>query len=712
MLLPHAARQHTYPDYHLRSFSRPLTIVVSPYFDPGPLGLMQDVLRQLSSTVVLAALVAIFLALQYRHSSRRLRLWLIGWGLIFLHFIAGLLPLGPGTLRWVVFVELATLQLAGIMFLNSVAAFGNLRGAARFLGHYYAVLLTMFSALMAWDVRSTWPYLACLAPFFYAGGIFGFLRHLPRGKAWLAVPISSATFGTWALYRVARGDAQFGFYAALLLSYSITAMLFWRRYPRFTPGVVATCGGFIAWSSLFAMVLFAPHFADRIGRQNQIWDVPEFIVAVGMILVLLEDESQALQTAREREQAATLQIRSFAEVTSRLLSGTDVNALCGHIAEVITQTTIFERVLISLVDSNRQFRVVGHAGLANDALAALREIAKRTSVGMLAELCRQGRAAGKIAVICTAQCRQVAVTSKRDYADDRTWHDGDELIVPLRSPRGVMVGYISLDNPRDAARVTADEISKIEMLAADIAVAADHAALQRQLLTTEKLAGLGQLVGGFAHELNNPLTAVLGYSELLADRAEDDESKRGLAIIQREGVRMKRIIENLLRFAQKEATDRKKIELLPILQEVVRQKAYEAGNHGIQVVEDFAASLPRVTADENQIRQVLFNVLNNAIEAVDKAEVKRITVSARAEEDRIAIHFMDTGRGFSDVNRIFDPFFTTKSPGKGTGLGLSICYGVLRQHGGSISARNLETGGACITLELPAAKEDAATASV
>lgn len=674
---------------------------------------MQDVLRQASSTIMLGALVAIFVALQLRHSSRRVRYWLIGWGLIFLHFVVGLVPLGPGARPLIVFIEIGTLQVAGVAFLTSVAAFGEVRGPARFMGHYHAVLLGVFSAMVAWEVRSPWLYVASLAPFFYSGAIFGFLRHWSKHRGLWVVPVVSATFGTWALYRVAHGDVQAGCYAALLVSYSITATLFWRRYSRFTPGVIATCGGFAGWSLLFALNVFAPQVAERIGSQNQLWDVPKFIVAVGMILVLLEDESQALQAAREREHAASLQIRSFAEVTSRLLSGADANALCGHIANVITDTTTFERVVMALADGNRHFRIAGHAGLAEDTLAAVRGITSRISPTTLAELCRQGRAVGNVAVMCTAaQCVGVAVSSTRHYADNPNWRDGDELIVPLHSPRGVIVGFISLDQPRDPARVTADEISKIEMLAADIAVAADHAALQRQLVTTEKLAGLGQLVGGFAHELNNPLTAVLGYSELLSERAADDETRRGLGIIQREGQRMKRIIENLLRFAQKEATDRKTIDLLPVLQEVVRQKAYEAANRGIEIVEDFTAALPPVTADENQIRQVLFNIVNNAIEAVDKAEAKRITVSARAEEGRIIINFMDTGPGFSDINRVFDPFFTTKSPGKGTGLGLSICYGVLRQHGGSISARNLEPAGACITLELPVAKLDAAAATM
>jgi C4-dicarboxylate-specific signal transduction histidine kinase len=105
------------------------------------------------------------------------------------------------------------------------------------------------------------------------------------------------------------------------------------------------------------------------------------------------------------------------------------------------------------------------------------------------------------------------------------------------------------------------------------------------------------------------------------------------------------------------------------------------------------------------MRQVFLNILNNALDAVETAAEKRVTIMARAEENRVVLSFIDTGPGFSDPTRIFDPFFTTKPPGKGVGLGLSICYGVLKQHGGDISARNVHPCGACITIELPAAKE-------
>jgi signal transduction histidine kinase len=232
------------------------------------------------------------------------------------------------------------------------------------------------------------------------------------------------------------------------------------------------------------------------------------------------------------------------------------------------------------------------------------------------------------------------------------------------------------------------------------------------LLRQEKLAGLGRLVRGVAHELNNPLTAVLGYSELLADHAgADPELRRGLETIRRESHRMKGILGDLLRFAQKEQAHRRAVDLRSVLQEVLRQKANAAQARGVELVEELSPGLPRVAADDSLMKQVFLNVVNNALDAVDNAEVKRVVINARTEQNRVVFNFVDTGPGFADLDRIFDPFFTTKEPGKGVGLGLSICYGILRQHGGNISARNMQPSGACVTIELPVAQESAAGAA-
>ncbi|MFB3814064.1 MAG: ATP-binding protein [Terriglobales bacterium] len=673
---------------------------------------MQDFFPRLPSVLFLGALVAVFVALHRRNRSPRVRYWLAGWGLMFLHFFVTLLT-GPSRYHPLeTFLELATLQMTGVAFWLSVSGCIGNRRSLQWLGLFFLAPVTVYSALLAGHVEWRWPYLACLVLFVYPGAIWG--AYCQRARWWLQVlPLGAASLGTWAIYRVLRGEFTVGFQVFLLITFTVTAALFVRRHPRATPGVITAAAGFIGWAGIWAVDLFGSSLIARIGAGSELWNLPKYFVAMGMILTLLEEESHAAQLASQRERAAVVQLERFADVTSRLLSGVEVESFCGHIAEVITEATTFMRVAILLRTEGDRLQLAGHAGIAEADLRHITASVANASASAAAQLCQRGRLIGKTAVILAAKQMEGfnPAKSTRSYAPNPNWEDGDELIVPLISPRGMFVGMISLDDPRDPECVTAEEMAKIEMLAADLAVAIDNAALHRQVVMGEKLAGLGQLVSGMAHEINNPLTAILGYSELLADCRNDAEIRRGLGIIHREAQRMKSIVGNLLRFAQQDRVERASLNVLALLREVLQTKAFEARSRGIELVDNLASSLPPVRGNESQLKQVFVNVLNNAFEALENAVEKRVTVIARAETAHVSITVLDTGPGFKDLDRIFDPFFTTKSPGKGTGLGLSICYGVLKQHGGNITARNVQPAGACITIELPAAKEQAAAAS-
>jgi signal transduction histidine kinase len=658
---------------------------------------MADSLRQLPTVLALGALVVIFFALQRRHLSPRVWYWLAGWLLMFLHFFLSLFKFGFAP-HLGSFLGMGTLQLAAVAFLVSVSGFLERAILVRVLGVGFAVAVSVYSALMAWEIRSRWPYFVCGAMFFLVGAVWGSIRHRLRGRAW-AVSIAVVLFGAWILSRVMGGHFETGYFSLLLVLYGITAVLFARCYPRISLGVVSTCAGFAAWAGVQGFRIFTPGMLERLGLRGGNWNVPQLIVAVGMILVLLEEESYAARMARS-------QLRGFAEVTSHLLSGVDVKSYCNHIAQVIAGATTFDRVLILLADQDQHLSLAGHAGLAETDQGRVHEGLSKFTAALAEDLCRRGRPIGKTAVIVESVDIEpyASVGSTRHYAPNPNWRTGDELKVPLRTPSGAFIGLISLDDPRDPEHVTREEMAKIEMLAADIAVAADNAALHQQLVLTEKLASVGQLIRGVAHEMNNPLTSVLGYAELMGDQVTDPELRRGLGVIFREGQRMRGILSNLLRFAQQDHFERRALDLLPLLQEILREKACETQSRGIELVDKLASSLPLVSADGGQMKQVFLNVLNNALDAVENSTDKRVTIMARAEENRVVLSIIDTGPGFTDPTRIFDPFFTTKAPGKGVGLGLSICYGVLKQHGGDISARNVHPCGACITIELPAVR--------
>lgn len=274
-------------------------------------------------------------------------------------------------------------------------------------------------------------------------------------------------------------------------------------------------------------------------------------------------------------------------------------------------------------------------------------------------------------------------------------------MVPLQSTRGAHVGCISLSDPRHVTRVNAEEMSKIELLAGDLAVTIDNAALHRQLARSEKLAAIGQLVAGVAHELNNPLASIVGYSELISDDLPPGPARQKLEKMLREAQRMKRIIENLLRFARQNNLEKKSANLELLLGDVLALREYHLRNNDVDVQVQIEPNLPPVALDEDQFKQILLNLLNNSIDALDGCRHKSIRVEAIRRGERVIVCFDDSGPGFSDMNRVFDPFYTTKPVGKGTGLGLSICYGIVKEHGGEISAQNLEPRGARIMLELP-----------
>lgn len=228
--------------------------------------------------------------------------------------------------------------------------------------------------------------------------------------------------------------------------------------------------------------------------------------------------------------------------------------------------------------------------------------------------------------------------------------------------------------------------------------------LQGQLVQAEKLSAIGELVSGVAHELNNPLTSVIGFSELLLAAPEPGSLEKRLKIIHSEAVRCSKIIENLLAFARREAFSPKETDLLALLKRTLEIKAAHFLLDRIEVKVEFEGFLPAVSADESQIQQVFMNILNNAHQAMmEKKDRRTLVIQGRRKEAFVQIVFKDSGPGIPEevLGKIFDPFFTTKPVGVGTGLGLSVSYGIIKAHGGRLFAESRRGIGAQIYVELP-----------
>ena len=274
----------------------------------------------------------------------------------------------------------------------------------------------------------------------------------------------------------------------------------------------------------------------------------------------------------------------------------------------------------------------------------------------------------------------------------------DNLELPILLGQGHSGHFsINLSPMRDEA----GNVNSIVVVMTDIS---DAAMLQAKLMHTEKMAAVGQLVSGVAHEVNNPLTAVLGFTDLLLENPDvPEKAKDDLRVVLQEAQRTKQIVQNLLSFARQMPPERHAVQVNLVVRRTLALRAYDFANHGIQIVERLEDSVPEIMADAHQLQQVFLNILNNAYDAVQGNDrTGRIEISTAAANGWTEITFRDNGHGIAYPERIFDPFFTTKEVGKGTGLGLSICYGIVREHGGEILCRNNgSTPGATFTVRLP-----------
>ena len=299
-----------------------------------------------------------------------------------------------------------------------------------------------------------------------------------------------------------------------------------------------------------------------------------------------------------------------------------------------------------------------------------------------------------------------ALESKRPESVDRVGSDGrlfQTKIFPQLDSKGEVVRFV--EHRRDVTEETR---------------------LKEQLIRTDKLSSLGELVSGVAHELNNPLTGIIGFSELLLTDVEDEKTQKKLETIYNEAMRCKRIIRNLLTFARSHKPEKDFHDINQLISDVMELRSYQLKADNVEIVMDLADGLPALMIDPHQIEQVLLNLINNAHQAItassgdaedddddDDAEyagpVGKLTIATRGGGDSVRVLVIDTGVGIpDDVSRkIFDPFFTTKDVGKGTGLGLSISYGIVNEHGGNISFEKAPGGGTTFVIELPFQQEDA-----
>jgi C4-dicarboxylate-specific signal transduction histidine kinase len=226
--------------------------------------------------------------------------------------------------------------------------------------------------------------------------------------------------------------------------------------------------------------------------------------------------------------------------------------------------------------------------------------------------------------------------------------------------------------------------------------------LQRQLVQKEKLASLGNLVAGAAHDINHPLNAVMTYSDELWAKAKlTDEQDAILRKIVNQARRTRDLITNLLSFAQQAPGEKTAVDLSVLLSRAMQMLESRRPGSKIQFRLTIEPEFPRVLANANQLFQVFIEIIENSMDALEESGGGVLEITAQRRDTEVVLRFSDNGPGLRDTERVFDPFYTTKPVGKGTGLGLSAVYGVIQDHSGHIACRNKPEGGAEFTIKLP-----------
>jgi two-component system, NtrC family, sensor kinase len=659
-------------------------------------------LEKIPIFLITGVLVMIFVCLKHHARSGRLTLWTVAWALVFTHFLAQLLEPDRGPVSSLLLAaDSGSLQAAVVAFLVSVSSVAENYAKRTRLLLVLGVPSVAYLVCNSCGVQTRWLYLLFLAACFGGGAGF-FLRRGRKFSLYLAaVTFLTSLAGVWAMAAVLRGSFSEGAIALMGIGFVLAGVFICRNRGRWSPAILTIAAGFVTWGAAFPIRLLLDRLAPHLTIPGELWDTPKIFVALGMILAVVEDKSESIAGMQNKADRLDRRLERFSAITTRLLGGAPLDAICPAIASAITDVSTFSMAVVQLEDAYGRLRVAGSSGLSEESLSSLQLQTEDWTLDLVKSLCSTAQRMGKNSYLLL---RPDAILFALPENPNKEWQTGEELLIPLCSDGGAYLGCIRLAAPRDTRTIHTLELSHIEMLATDIALAVELQSLHAQLVCSEKLAALGQLLAGVAHELNNPLTAIMGYGELINDAIAAPQARDQLANLVSEARRMNRIIDNLLRFSRHGAQDTQVAQIAPVVQQVLALREYYTRTRNVRVELDIAADLPFLAVSEDEIKQILLNLLNNSSDALEgMAAGKQISIRAYQHGLRAVIEVEDTGPGFGNLSRALDPFYTTKPAGKGTGLGLSVCYGIVKKRGGDLEIENLKPRGARVTIKLPVA---------
>ncbi|HEX4758868.1 MAG TPA: histidine kinase dimerization/phospho-acceptor domain-containing protein [Terracidiphilus sp.] len=574
----------------------------------------------------------------------------------------------------------------------SILAFGVFRGATPTGPMVFVIpvlgAISLFVAFLWCSVKSAMPIWLGLSYCTVLGSLVLRVCFVP-GPAWALILVQCANL----------------LMTALLLVFVIR---------RLSPGVVLSALGFCAWSLSALQVLPALSLPSVLGvGLIRIIVMGKVVAALGLILVALEDELDINEVARERERRARRELEAYTGPILARRRVEDFDRLGNEICAMVVEHSRFAQAAL-LLESGSHYRLAGSAGLDEATLAALGELTQRIAT------------AGFLAVGSAPLAAEQSKTLKLDLTP---WlRPGDDLkglrftsalAVPMRG-RASTEGALLLSGMRPTQLETraraddplrADDLLPIEMLAARLHATRSQTMMLEKLIDSEKFAGLGQLAANVTHQLNNPLTVILGYASLIEETVPPGaQERRGVESILTEARRMRSTLESLTRISRPQGEQLAAVSVGEMLVDMGHLYRSDFLQRSIEFRINIAPALPRVLCSAQQLRQAVLHCLQYSIAAVENhgpapvhEEPKTIRLEASSEGHLVQIMVAHSGPGFADPDRAFDPFTPAQISGENGGLGLSLCATILREHNGRASAVNLEPHGAAIILELRAA---------
>jgi signal transduction histidine kinase len=462
-------------------------------------------------------------------------------------------------------------------------------------------------------------------------------------------------------------------------------------------------------------------------RISHYW--PAFGAVLCMLAVVWALVRRIRQLGEERAQERRLreELEAYARLDAGVPESGDLQELGKRVSRTVAEVSAFRKVALMAKDVEGRLFVAGSVGMDDLTVAGLNAWGQRAAGPRLSEKMGEERNGS----IGGAGMR----LGMRDPAAIKPWtssftlglrHEavvkvggGLELgcsevrMAPLWTTSGRMIGAVVV-NGMLPGKQRNEPLSPVEMLAAKLARALENAALAERLLRSERLAGLGQLAGGVAHALNNPLAAVMGYAELIAETSDEPRVQEDAAMILREALRMRESVQSLVDLWQPSTTVDEEVDIAGLVQTLAAECKGKLAERDVRLVIEARENGAVVLGSRFRLQQVLEHLLNNAAQAVATAPLEAgeghtIRVTVRQDERGVQVIVSDSGVGFSEPARAFDPFYTGLQPGQGAGLGLglSVCYGIVREHGGEISAFNLHPRGAAVVVELPTGRHEA-----